>query len=80
MPAMVMTMKVPPTHTADSSSVGMLTQSAGASTPAASTHFARVHNCQGASPRPSRALAKVESAAAAPNTGQIRPNIAGLSI
>jgi hypothetical protein len=56
MPAMVMTMNVPPTHTAGINSVGTLIASAGASTPAARTHFARIHNCHGARVRPSRTL------------------------
>src|SRR6516162_8015104 len=79
MPAMVMIMKVPPTHNAESNNVGTLIHNAVARTPPVSTHFARVHNCRGSSPRPSQPLAKVESAAAAPNIGQIRPNVAGSS-
>ena len=69
-PAIVMIMNVPPTHTAESSNVGTLTASAGASTPAARIHFARVHNCRGETLRPNHVLAKVDRAAAAPNTGQ----------
>ena len=76
-PAMVITTNVPPTQIADSSSVARLTHSAGASTPAASIHFDRIHSCRGANPRPSQAPTKVEIAAAAPNTGQTRPNNAG---
>src|SRR5271165_89333 len=70
MPAMVITTKVPPTQTAEINSVGTLTQIAGASTPAASTHFDRTHNCRGGRSRNSQALKTVDSAAAAPNTGQ----------
>ena len=49
MPAMVMTMKVPPTHTAAVNKVTMLSEITGANTPAASTHCAPVHKRRGVS-------------------------------
>ena len=48
MPAMVMTMKVPPTHTAAINKVITLSETIGANTPAASTHWALVHKRHGA--------------------------------
>ena len=47
MPAMVMTMKVPPTQTAAVNKVARLSENTGASTPAASTHWAPVHKRHG---------------------------------
>jgi hypothetical protein len=48
MPAMVMTMKLPPTHTAAANKVTPLSETTGANTPAASSHWAAVHQRQGA--------------------------------
>ena len=47
MPAMVMTMKVPPTQTAAVNKVTTLSENTGANTPAASTHCAPFHKRHG---------------------------------
>ena len=73
-PAMVITMNVPPTHTAEMTIAGRLTSIAGIITPAAMTICPSAQERRGVKFRRTAATTTVEIAAARPNTGHVQPN------
>ena len=74
---MVMTTKVAPTQMAASAMPAIPGRTSGASTPAAMTRCEPIQTLRVPKRRASGAAARVEAAAAAPNTGQVQPNSAG---
>jgi len=74
---MVMTMNVPPTHSAANNSAARLVANTGVATPSASTNCAQAQSRRDESAGNRRMANTVEMAAAAPNTGQTQPNTAG---
>ena len=76
-PAIVTTMKVPPTHTALTTMAHGPMARLGAMTPAAITHKDPAATRRGDARGKSLPTATVDSAAAAPNSGQAQPKTAG---
>src|SRR4051812_25296024 len=76
-PAIVITINVPPTHTAETKSDARLLEIAGTRTPKAITTRLHPATFQGATVRKTVETVIVEIAAASPNKGQVQPNTAG---
>src|SRR5882724_5830087 len=76
-PAIVITMKVPPTHTADTATDTRLSCRTGSNTPPAMTTRLQPAIFRGATACTIVETAIVDSAAARPNKGQVQPKTAG---
>src|SRR6185369_10428138 len=76
-PAIVITMNVPPTLTAETTSADRLLWIAGTRTPIAITTRLHPATFQGAAVRKTVETVIVEIVAASPNKGQVQPNTAG---
>ena len=79
-PPIVITINVPPTHTAQNISAARLRESISARSPAAITSWAKAQRRRGSMLREAHPTITVDSAAAKPNTGQVHPNTAGSGI
>ena len=77
MPAMVITMKVPPTQIAETMIEKRLVCTAGSATPTAITNWPYAHARRGCRFPVIEEIRTVELAAATPNNGQIQPNTVG---
>ena len=76
-PAIVMTMKVPPTQTAEMARLRRLACTNGAATPAAMTRRLTAAVLRGGEERKIVVTKTVDTAAATPNNGQAQPNTSG---
>jgi hypothetical protein len=77
MPAIVITMNVPPTHIAETMVDKRVVRTAGSATPNAITNWLYAHARRGCRFPSIEEVSTVELAAAVPNNGQIQPNTVG---